>query len=471
VVRRIQLEEQFYLAFRTTLQILLKDYDNRGILKEIMGIIYSQVYENSPKKRKIIEQWMYKTKLSHIENILRELAKKHIEFVISGKEIDFMAFEKVMICRPNDRKKYCIMKNGIQRILIPKMHLYPNPDGQYTNNEKLYYRRFADELLRYKRIQFFILEPNINVPNTNYKVDDNELLVLNSQLTQEYFATLIPYKQMNITYDTGNPYQTHSYANRIPYIEQTKLAVATKDVVHQEIECIKTIQELPGNASNIWKRMFPTNTQEYIYHNTPACTFYVIIDIIENITPEKNVNIKYLKNVLLDTYRPFFENEINMTKVLALWSKQGKKIMVDKIRTNSATLEEIILSEGYYLTNLDIWILADRLNLPIVFFSTLKLKDLEFEDWSVHWLFLSDIKKNFKMPYFFIKPPVRKTQNHIPEYGVITKPLLLSQIKGMENMVKSGLMNKDYSKNLTKLDDYMTKFSTIIVAPKKIEEL
>lgn len=462
-VRRIQLEEQFYVAFRTTIQILLKEYENRGVLKEIMSIISPAEHVNNPEKRKEIDRWMYNTKLSHIEYILRDLSKDHVEFVVSGKEIDFMAFENIMVCHPGDTtKKYCIVKNGTQQILLPKMHLYPNAKGIKTDNKKLYYRRLADELLRYKRIQFFIFEPNISVPNTNYHIDTSELLILNSQLTTEYFSELMPYKQRNITYDTGNPYQTQLYSNRVPREEQLKLASVAPDIIAKDVDCVRVIQDLTGNASNIWKKMFPTNTQEYIYHNSPSCTFYLVIDILHKMRSSEEIkNIDYLKSVLLDTYRPLFENETTKIKVLAIWSKQGKKSMIDKIRRNAATIEEIVLNEGYYLTNIDIWILADRLNLPIAFFSTMKLKDLEYEGWSVHWLFLSDLRKNLKMPHFFIKPPIRKMQDHIPEYSIVTTPLPLNQIKGIENMVKSGLNRGDYSKNVVRLDDYLKNYSTV----------
>ena len=487
VVRRIQLEEQFYVAFRTTIQILLKDYENRATLKEIMAIIYPD--EDANGASNTIKQWMYRTRLGHIEKILRGLAKNHVEFVLANKDMDFLAFEKVMICREGDSsKKYCIMRNGKQRILIPKRHLYANPEGEFIDNERLYFRRMADELLRYKRIQFFVLESNINIPNTNYKIESSEMLILNSQLSSEYFTQLVPYKQqMNITYDTGNPYQTQKYANRIPHKEQMKLAaiaeMPAKDDI-QELQCIKNTGFIPGNASNIWRQRFPTNTQEYFYHNSAACTFAVVLDIIEKMSEKPGQiehNARTLKEILLDTYRPLFESDAKQQKVLAIWGKQGKKSIVTKIRKNMITLEEAILNEEYYLTNLDIWIIADRLDLPIILFN-IRLADLSYEDWSVNWLVLSK-SKDIRSKYFFIRPPIRYIPDTIPEYGVVTNPLLLSQVKGLENMVKAGLSGlpdntseytkkgssdntSEYTRNLQSFDSYMTKYSTIIVAQK-----
>ena len=493
VVRRIQLEEQFYLAFRTTIQILLKDYENRAVLKEIMAIIYPD--DDAYGASNTIKQWMYKTRLGHIERILRGLARNHVEFVLANKDMDFLAFENVMICRPqgqggDNTKKYCIARNGQQRILIPKKHLYANPEGDFVDNERLYFRRMADELLRYKRIQFFVLDSNINIPNTDYKLDLTEMLILNSQLSSEYFTQLVPYKQqMNITYDTGNPYQTQKYANRIPHKEQMKLAAITEVVPKNDIEelqCIKKTGFIPGNASNIWRQRFPTNTQEYLYHNSAACTFAVVLDIIEKMD-QPGGQIKQtertLKELLLEAYRPLFENESKQQKVLALWGKQGKKAIVIKIRKNMITLDEAILNEDYYLTNLDIWIIADRLDLPIIIFN-IRLADLNYEDWSVNWLVLGK-SKDIRLKYFFIRPPIRYIPDTIPEYGVVTSPLLLSQVKGLENMVKSGLAadtseyakrgpsdnTSEYARNIQAFDSYMTKYSTVIVAPKQPAEL
>jgi hypothetical protein len=75
---------------------------------------------------------------------------------------------------------------------------------------------------------------------------------------------------------------------------------------------------------------------------------------------------------------------------------------------------------------------------------------------------------NLKTPYYFIKPPVRKTQNHIPEYCLVTTPLLLSEIKGLETMVKMGIQMNDYTKNVIRLDEYIKRYSTFIVSQPKI---
>jgi hypothetical protein len=56
------------------------------------------------------------------------------------------------------------------------------------------------------------------------------------------------------------------------------------------------------------------------------------------------------------------------------------------VRTQSVTLETVILSEMYYLTNLDIWLLAYEMDLPIILFSTNPFKNMVP---GINWLVLS----------------------------------------------------------------------------------
>jgi len=296
------------------------------------------------------------------------------------------------------------------------------------------------------------------------------MLILNSQLSSEYFTQLVPYKQQkNITYDTGNPYQTQKYTNRIPYKEQLKLATITdapkEDI--EEIQCIKKTGFIPGNASNIWRQRFSSNIQEYLYHNSAACTFSMVLDIIQK-SGKKEETTKSLKEILLEKYQSLFESEINQQKILSIWGKEGKKMFVNKIRRNTIAIDAAILNEEYYLTNIDIWIIANHLDLPIILFN-IRLADLNYENWTVNWLVLN---QSADIRYFFIRPPIRYVPDIIPEYGVVTTPLMLSQVKGLENMVKTGLSDKtsEYAKNIISLDEYIRNYSTVVVAPSRLIE-
>jgi len=455
-VKRIRLEEQFYSAFRTMVRVILNDFDHRAIFQRII-----QIVENANMR--------YRAKLRIVEEILKDIAKRHVNFVVNGKDIDFLAFHEITACRSKEDKRYCLLKDGVIQIQIPKQHLFPKPDGSFTDNEITYYRRLADELIRYRRIQSFMLEPNIRVPITSYSVYPNEIIMLQSLLTSEYFATLVQYNQMkNITFDMVNPRTSQVYSNIVSLDEQFKL-VGENPANSVQIECIKgEPRELEGNKQNFWRRLFPLHTQEYVYHNSPICTFYVIIDIMMKMThiptntQLKTFSVSILKQILVDSYKTFIEEEGMQTAISEIWRLEGKRKMFEESNGTVKGFESVIMSDEYYMTNLDIWIIVNHLNLPIILFSTSKISSFFIGDqttYAVNWIAMaSNVKAHIRSPHFFIRGHSKRMKmGEIPAYTVITTPFTLSSVKGIEGMVKSGISNPDmeYGNNVIGLLDYL----------------
>ena len=48
--------------------------------------------------------------------------------------------------------------------------------------------------------------------------------------------------------------------------------------------------------------------------------------------------------------------------------------MINKIKLGTASLDILILSEEYYITNFDLWILSNKLELPILLISPTKIQ-------------------------------------------------------------------------------------------------
>ena len=103
---------------------------------------------------------------------------------------------------------------------IPKENLVNGSD-----NETHYYGRMADELIRYNRIKSFVFKPQIYLSfgQVKYNLRDNEIILIQSLLTQEYFETLIPaitnkYIKYN-SYDEAQPLESQLYENTIPSID------------------------------------------------------------------------------------------------------------------------------------------------------------------------------------------------------------------------------------------------------------
>jgi len=78
-----------------------------------------------------------------------------------------------------------------------------------------------------------------------------------------------------------------------------------------------------------------------------------------------------LKEVLLDEYVSMIKKHGD--KVLAVLVAQGKVNMAKQVMAGQRTVGMMVMSDDYYATNLDIWLLAKRFNLPIVLISSTSL--------------------------------------------------------------------------------------------------
>ena len=158
-IKKIKTENNAYNDFRNKIRILINEFNNRNIRNEIKNII------STP-------EILYTKKLKIIHALLNELWKS---------------------------------KFGTDEITKEK--------------EGIYFSKIADELIRYNRIKSFIFEPSsfLMLNEVKYNLTDNEIILTNSLLTQEYFEKLIPaplnkYIKYN-TYGTTKPIISQSYSN------------------------------------------------------------------------------------------------------------------------------------------------------------------------------------------------------------------------------------------------------------------
>ena len=62
-------------------------------------------------------------------------------------------------------------------------------------------------------------------------------------------------------------------------------------------------------------------------------------------------------------------------KLLQILNAQGKKLLVGQISKKQISLADMIMSEEYYATNLDVWLLAIYYHIPLVFLSETALME------------------------------------------------------------------------------------------------
>ena len=430
-VKKIILETQFYGAFRTTVRILLNDPVHNSHKQQIL---------------KIIENRQIKNAVDLIETILHTLCDDFVTFKEFDEEV-LMNLGEISDCfTGSEDKRFCAIKDGRNKLVLPKKHLVSR-----RPNKEIYFARMADELWRYKRIQLFMMNSKmyLNLTNTEYKINADEMLMLESLLTADYFKSLEPYEHGNtlITYETANPIMSQKYSNEIN--QNTQQAFVKKDVIQDDIqdrlgiECVMSSHPITGKkTTSEWKTFFSPKAVELDLHKTVKCSYYPIIYTYYEIH-KTFLTVEQIKSMLISGYNRQYS--IYYDKVLKILRKQGKRDMVDDIRRGRYDLVQAITMEAYFLTPLDLWVIASLHELPIVLFHQKKLKNLlDLEN----WVLLNKTKPN---KYYFVRVPTEpdSPSNYLPQYSVIKPAISSSEM--------SGLFKKANPASTVSLSEYFEK--------------
>jgi len=179
-IRNIHLESRFYRVFRTMVRELLGQYENRLYKLQIVDMLENLAYS-------------YIQKMGKIETILRKMVDTAIEFrSMSEDTTDYLAddahFMDYTRCKKCENRNVCKLgEDGQCHLFLPERHLVMG-----MRNDELYYARLTDELLRFRRVRLFMLEPMyyLNLTNVDYKINDDEILLLETFLKSENFSDL-----------------------------------------------------------------------------------------------------------------------------------------------------------------------------------------------------------------------------------------------------------------------------------------
>lgn len=197
LVHNIKLESQFYSTFRSTIRTLLSYYENRDNKLELIDLVK---YNPRSELIDLIKGNVSRLNYDNITDILKKIAKDSIVFNEYSPE-QIANLNEITSCR--EEKPYCDEK---LRLMIPNKNLNTGFD-----NETLYYGRLTDELVRFRRIRSIMLEPvhYLNLSNINFKVNDTEILLLDSAMNSGYLNDLNVFDVSeyikNITFDIAKP--------------------------------------------------------------------------------------------------------------------------------------------------------------------------------------------------------------------------------------------------------------------------
>lgn len=467
IIRNINLESEFYNIFRTMVRIQLNQYENRAIRTEIVETIDDPLFS-------------YRGKLKHVVNELKSLLKAKIMFKEFSKE-DLDSIDKVILCDENckdeSKPKYCLLSDDEHCVtLFPKKHLLSDGD-----NENIYYLRMADELIRYNRSRLFMFQPNVymNITDTEYSIKNNELFLLESRLTRDYFRNLLPYNSdssHNIGYDSAQPDSEYSgsiqnYTNKIDLEEQSKMLEKTQKEKKEEIgmkdfivDCIEHTKPnvIGNNKGSSWRIVFPNTAKEIFFNKTFNCSFIPIIYVFQEVY-FNTITIQNIKTALWKGYQDLFKNKEFESKIYSLLKQQGKVDMFNKIKTRKTDFETILFSDDYYITDLDLWVFCTVAKLPIVLISSTSLKSLVS---SVNWVKLGG--RNIKgEKYFFIRSPADVKNNTPPAYHIIDNGYSFNELKN-DMFIKAERGDQEYANNIQSIVSFLSK-TTLISRIKKVK--
>ena len=429
-INKIKAETNLYDIFRNTIRILLNDYKN---------IKFRELIESELKKNYLV----YSQKLQNISELLFEISKNALEF--SGNSDLYENVNLLSTCINKDKNtcsvssQICVMTETDCKIILPKENLLTG-----HNNKIIYFGKMADELIRFSRITKFILEPEtyLTFGNVNYNLKDDEILIMQSLINQEYFENLTPYIQNEFikfnTKDDAYPFKTIIYDNEIE-IDYNKTSIDIKkcEIIENKIKSL------------FWKKCFPATYHEVEFTDSSACTFYFISELLKRIY-NIDTDVSTLKNELYNEYLKYLDNYKD--SIIDILIIEGKKTLGDQVKNNIINFKDFIYNDNYFLTTLDIWLFIEKYKIPSVFISSKTLLQTQYNS----QLFVGYGSITDKL--LFIVIPGLRPEN-IPKYKVIineNKELFIS-VNNLINITCTETIENSF-RNINTVESYLKSY-------------
>ena len=449
-VKKIKAETNFYNVFRNTIKILLNDYKNHDLKLRI---------ESELSKDFLI----YSQKLKNITEIFLKDFKELIDdtFLFNGNDNYYKLIDEVSTCIVKDEdsctkeSNLCaVTDKGKCRLILPEKSLVvlDKTTNDYKLNKPIYFQKMADELIRYNRIRPFMFEPQtyLSFGNIGYNLRDNEIIMLQSLLTQDYFDNIVPVVinkyVKHISYDEAEPIITQPYDNLVPSLNE---AIGRENTS----ECQTVKKKI---SSGKWSECFPSNFKEIQYSKKNYCTFMFIIELIQKkIAREFSVN--NIKQILYEEYSKYFDDFEN--QIIDILILEGKQIFGRQVRGKELEFTDFINTDNYFLTIFDIWVLVQKFEIPTIFISTTKL----LETYNKEHFFIGYGEENDNFA-FIVVPGI--SIDTPPEFKIIETDnndvfIPLNKLLNCENKNKIN----DAFKNKIIFDEFLRDFN-----PKKLEK-
>ena len=385
-VRNVKLETNFYNSFKNLTRTVINKIDNRSVKTSL------QSYISDSKDT-------YPAKLEHVITLIRTLLSNYISFSYYSEEV-LKELTYVTSCLDNSTcaDNFCL-KSGASdcKLNIPQKNLINGLD-----NETVYYARISDEILRFNRVKSFIFEPDIYLSflKINYDLSDTEIVLMQSSILGRGYLDGLEYEQQNTyivnnTFDTiqPDPVSSQKYSDVIKNeqinqsdIEQAEILLTTIGTssingigINKRLNIIEDsptdiqksssphpdIKICKSKVANLDKKLekfFPEDFKNLEYDRDINCGIQLIHDIfkLNKIQISKHTIMKELYT----QYSKYFEKY--QSTIYSILKNQGKTDNIEKVEQNIISFEDYIMSEEYFITELDMLLIMLHHNIDIM---------------------------------------------------------------------------------------------------------
>ena len=360
-VEAIYAEEKMFSLFRNRVRLLMRDSKHRKSVERIL----SQTDHD------------YEIQLEKLDEAVRNIMARSSVLFVDDSEGVLLELAK------GDR--HACANDARCELIISKVNFINGFD-----NEEMYYGRIADELLRYSDLRDYMMNvgAHLQLEEVDYNLGEDEILLLHSMLTTEYFSDMIPTLiEPNVNYgayDISQPLYGQTYSSELEIAEEDPCEDETDEDYNEDD--------------------FPEATGRWIFANSPeTCSFNPLLHICE----DKVKTVAEVKKTLIRIYEGLIEPQLAADLDLIL---EKEKTIYKKIKEVS----QLILNEGYRATIIDFVALANEFSIPLLLVRKGAVKCFTQPESEEH--FIVKMENSPKKPIFSIlKKQNDSTKFKLPE--------------------------------------------------------
>ena len=221
-IKKIKLESNFYLMFRNLYKIMINKKEN-------------EITKNSLKKKLDDFYISYQKKLKSCIGYIKQLLAPLIDWTEIDANIEIDDLMNCLDLNKTDceNNSLCSITNDTCKMIFPRKNLLYDDDKHL--NKDLYYKKLADELIRYNKIREYVLNNDtfLNFEKIDYKINDDEIVIISSMFTEIYKNDIESIEKSN-------------YINNYSLYDNTNI----KDENRKKYRLIGTISEIDDESES-----------------------------------------------------------------------------------------------------------------------------------------------------------------------------------------------------------------------------